>query len=68
MTFITPYARGVIAKLEAERDPRIAERLAKKQMGPDSRVFRAWWECAACHGHVGAHDRFCRHCGAEFGA
>lgn len=27
---------------------------------------RKFTTCAACHGKVGPHDKFCKHCGAKF--
>ena len=40
-------------------------RLKNEQLATDGSVWRAWWECRWCNGEIGAHDKFCKHCGKK---
>lgn len=44
----------------------MAERLKQTQMdGSGTRVFKEWFSCSKCGLEVGAHDKYCRHCGEK---
>ena len=59
-------AKALREKVEAEAEGEPALYAERVRIFDNPRTGRLFTACSWCQGKVGAHDKYCKHCGREF--